>query len=81
MESRITIDIKDNGDPFIYIDCRASEDLRDKVLGRFFTRTRGYLAESNPIQLIMHISQRDQGTNRIQAMIETVSPPLEQLIA
>lgn len=80
MESKIMIDIKDDGDPLIYIDCKASDDLRDKVLSRFFTRAGAYSLEPNPIKLIMHVLWYSQEQGRIQAMIETIQPVKEQMI-
>lgn len=72
MESRLFIDITDKGDPFIYIDCKVSDDLRDKVLSRFFTRAGGYSFEPNPIPLSLHILNYDQEHGHIQAMIENI---------
>lgn len=75
MESKILIDIRPTGQPFLYIDLKTSDDLRDKVLSRFLFETgamnlgpNGELA--NPKHLILHVLRYDQQSGRVQAMIE-----------
>lgn len=76
MESKIIIDIKEDGDPYIYIDFKATDDLRDKVLGRFLVRSGGFNIEPNPrpIYLKLGILWYDQQLNRCQATIENTPP-------
>ncbi|HEY9196658.1 MAG TPA: hypothetical protein VIM77_10345 [Mucilaginibacter sp.] len=74
MESKIMIDIDDSGHPFIYIDFKSSDDLRDKVISRFLTRTGAFNFKpdhpNNPRQLELHVLWYDEDTQRLQAMIE-----------
>src|ERR1700722_11770361 len=75
MESKIMIDIRPTGEPFLYIDFKASDDLRDKVLSRFLyesgamnLRTDGEIP--NPTRLDLHVLWFDQQSGRVQAMVE-----------
>lgn len=75
MESKIMIDIDDSGRPFIYVEFKGSEDLRDKVLSRFFTRAGAFSYEpdklpSEPIPLELHLLWFNPEKQRLQAMIE-----------
>lgn len=79
MESKILIDITPMGKPFIYIDYKASDDLRDKVLGRFLGEARAFdLDSKNPIKMELHVLWYDQQTQRAQAMIEYSSEVTEK---
>lgn len=82
MDSKIIIDIDHEGRPYISIDYRPTEDLRDKVLGRFLTATGTYLRrEGMPgIPLNLHLLDWDKNSGRTQAMIEPVEErPVKQL--
>ena len=75
MKSKILIDIRNSGEPFLFIDYKPSEDLRDKVLGRFLLETgvadiNGDGNLNNPRPLQLHALFYDQQTGRMQAMIE-----------
>lgn len=75
MESKILIDIKQTGEPFIFIDYTSSDDLRDKVLGRFLYESGAAdfvpkEARWKPTTLHMQILWSDQEKGRVQAMIE-----------
>lgn len=72
MESKITIDIRPTGEPFIYIDFKPTDDLRDKVLSRFLFES-GLLSDGNlpnPTTLLLHVLWYDQEKGRVQATIE-----------
>lgn len=78
MESRIVIDIMNDGTPFLYIDLKPSDDLRDKVLSRFLyengaARLTPDGKMDNPQPLQLHTLWFDQQSGRVQAMIEPVS--------
>lgn len=75
MESKITIDIRPTGEPFLYIDFKATDDLRDKVISRFLFESGGLrrLTDGtlpNPTPLDLHVLWYDEEKQRIQAMIE-----------
>ena len=76
MESKIVIDIRDSGEPFIFINFKGSEDLRDKVLGRFLYETGAAQIQKadgsfdNPKPLTLHVLYRNEETGDLQAMIE-----------
>jgi len=83
MESKIMIDIEDRGQPFILLDYKGSEDLRDKVLSRFLTRCGAFNFDAtghpdNPHPLILHVLFYDQEKQRLQAMIEVSEPEKAQ---
>lgn len=72
MESKILIDIDYKGSPFIWIDFKPSDDLRDKVLSRFFTDSGAFLtpSEQHSAPLTLQIVHIDEEKHHIQAMIE-----------
>lgn len=76
MESKITIDIRNDGVPFIKIDFKPSDDLRDKVVGRFLCESGALLNNdgtiTNPNPLNLHILYNDEKTGRAEAMIELI---------
>lgn len=83
MESKIMIDIDDSGRPFIYVDYKGSEDLRDKVISRFLSRCGAFnlmpvpgQLQDKPIELTLHVLWYDQENQRLQAMIEV--PEIEK---
>jgi len=83
MESKIMIDIEDRGQPFILLDYKSSDDLRDKVFSRFLTRCGAFNLDEyghpkkNPYSLILHVLFYDQEKQRLQAMIEVPSDESE----
>lgn len=84
MESKITIDIRPTGEPFLYINYRPSEDLRDKVLGRFLCESVALNllpdgSHPNHTPLGMRVLYSDQQTGRIEAMIEHVEEDAESI--
>lgn len=86
MESKITIDIRPTGEPFIYIDFKSTDDLRDKVLSRFLFESGAcnLLPDGNlpnPTTLILHVLWYDQQTGRVQAMIEIPDLSKEKIVA
>lgn len=79
MESKILIDIQPDGRPFLFIDFKASDDLRDKVLSRFIYESGALILKAddnlpNPTRLNLHILYFDQQTGRVQAMVEHFEP-------
>lgn len=79
MESKIVIDIQHNGQPYIYVDFKPTDDLRDKVLSRFLFESGAMNLKSdgnppNPTPLTLHVLWFDQQTGRVQAMIEHPAP-------
>jgi hypothetical protein len=72
MESKITIDIYENGDPYISINLKPSEDLRDKVLGRFLTSSGVWVRKEgeNALPLKLWIVQADLESGKITAHVE-----------
>lgn len=75
MESKIAIDIDVSGRPFIRLDFKGSEDLRDKVISRFLTRADAFKHTpdghlKNPHSLNLHVLWYDKEKDQMQAMIE-----------
>lgn len=74
MESKIMIDITPMGAPFIYIDYKQSDDLRDKILGRFLYESGALevgpkLQLPNPTPVHLHVLW-NSGEGHVQAMVE-----------
>lgn len=79
------IDITPMGAPFIYIDYKQSDDLRDKVLGRFLYESGALkvgpkLELPNPTPLNLHVLWTNN-EGRVQAMIEIPDTPKEEKVA
>lgn len=73
MESKISIDIDEKGNPYIWIDFKPSDDLRDKVLSRFFIHSGIFIPlEKNERHLKLRIIHQGDESGRIQAMIEAI---------
>lgn len=82
MESKIQIDIRPTGEPFLYIDFKPTDDLRDKVLSRFLYESGAVHLKPdgnlpNPTRLDLHVLWFDQQSGRVQAMIEHPVPEKE----
>jgi len=72
MESKITIEIHDDGQPYLYIKFNPSPDLRDKVLGMFLTSTGALDPENKgkPVGLSLSVLDINQKTFDCIALIE-----------
>jgi len=74
------IDITPMGAPFIYIDYKQSDDLRDKILGRFLYESGaldikpGRTLSHTPLNL--HVLSCGGDAGRVQAMIEIIDRPI-----
>ena len=75
MESKITIDIDEQGNPYLFIKAKLTDDLRDKVLNRFLVRTGVFsrnadLSLKYDLPLVIGCNYYNEETGELHAMIE-----------